>query len=66
MEDGLRNQRWLGRLTAVVGLLITTVAGGAFLLSRADGPVLVFAGGPLRSGEPVAFADVDWVALDAK
>ena len=65
MEDGLRNQRWLGRFAAVVGLLITSVAGSAFLLSRADGPVMVFAGGPLRSGEAVDFADVDWAALDA-
>jgi hypothetical protein len=26
----------------------------------------VFAGGPLRSKEPVDFADMDWVALDER
>jgi len=66
MKDSTRIRRWLGRVAAVVGLLVATLMGGAFLLSRADGPVLIFAGGPLRSGEPVAFADLDWTALDAQ
>jgi len=34
-------------------------------VSRADGPVFVFAGGPLRSGEAADLADLDWQALDA-
>ncbi len=55
---------WIGRLAAIVGLLFAMLAGGAFLLSRADGPVFVFAGGPLRSGEQVDLAGMDWVALD--
>jgi hypothetical protein len=65
VEDTSRSRRWLGRLATFVGLLFVTVAGGAFLLSRADGPVFVFAGGPLRSGEQVNFADMDWETLDA-
>ena len=54
----------LGRLAVIVGLLFATLAGGAFLLSRADGPVFVFAGGPLRAGDHVDFAHMNWDALD--
>jgi hypothetical protein len=64
LEDTSRRSGWLGRLAAIIGLLFATLAAGAFLLSRADGPVFVFAGGPLRSGEQVDFADMDWHALD--
>ena len=64
MENASPSNRSLGRLAAIVGLFIATIAGGAFLLPRADGPVFVFAGGPLRSGEQVDFADMDWVQLD--
>ena len=64
LEDTSRRSGWLGRLAAIIGLLVVTLAGGAFLLARADGPVFVFAGGPLRSGEQVDFADMDWHALD--
>jgi len=55
---------WPRRLALIAGLLFATLASGAFLLSRADGPVFIFAGGPLRSGEEVDFADMDWVELD--
>jgi len=64
LEDTSRRSGWLGRLAAIIGLLVVTLAGGAFLLARADGPVFVFAGGPLRSGEQVDFAEMDWHALD--
>ena len=65
MEDTSRRTGWFRRLAAISGLLVAALAVGAFLLSRADGPVFVFAGGPLRSGEQVDFADMDWQALDA-
>ena len=65
VEDTSRRRAWLGRLAAIVALLFAAVAVGAFLLSRADGPVFVFAGGPLRSGELVDLSDLDWDALDA-
>ena len=65
MEDTSRGKKWLGRLAAIIVLLLVTLAGGAFLISLADGPVFVFAGGPLRSGEQVSFDDVNWEALDA-
>jgi hypothetical protein len=65
VEDAPRSKGWLGRLAAIAALLFATLAGGAFLLSRADGPVFVFAGGPLRSGEQVDFGDMDWDTLDA-
>jgi hypothetical protein len=65
LEDTSRRTGWFRRLAAISGLLVAALAVGAFLLSRADGPVFVFAGGPLRSGEQVDFADMDWQALDA-
>lgn len=64
MEATPRSRARLGRLAASVGLIVAALAGGAFVLSRADGPVFVFAGGPLRSGELVAFDAIDWGALD--
>lgn len=64
MNDTPRRRKWLGRLAAGAGLLFALAAGGALLMSRADGPVWVFAGGPLRSGEFVALADIDWERLD--
>ena len=64
MEDVKRNNQWLRHLAVVVALLLVAVAGGAFLVSRSDGPVFVFAGGPLHAGEQVNLGDFDWVALD--
>ena len=58
MKDTSQRNSWLGRLAVLVGLLFVTLAGGAFVLSRSDGPALVFAGGPLRSGERVDYADM--------
>lgn len=55
--------RWLAVGAA---LLVAVAALGTWLLARADGPVFVFAGGPFRSGERVALADLDWAALDAR
>lgn len=66
MNETRHIPRWLGRLVVAVGVLVAALGVGAGLISRADGPVLVFAGGPFRSGEPVALADLDWTALDAK
>jgi hypothetical protein len=65
VEVAARSKRWLVRLAVIVGLLFAMLMGCAFLLSRADGPVFVFAGGPLRSGEKVDFAELDWDDLDA-
>ena len=64
MVDTLRGRSWLAWLGAGIVLLVTVVAGGAFLLSHADGPVGVLAGGPLRSGEQVDLSDLDWESLD--
>lgn len=61
-----RPRRWLRLLLAFVGIGAVVFAIGGVLVRRADGPVLIFAGGPLRSGEPVALGDLDWTALDAK
>ena len=64
MEDGSRLRARLVRLAVCLGLLVAGIAGGSLLLSRADGPVFVFAGGPLRSGELVDLAAIDWQTVD--
>lgn len=67
MKETPRRSRPGGRLASVVsvvGLLFAVLAGGALLLPRADGPVFVFAGGPLRAGELVDIASLDWAVLD--
>jgi hypothetical protein len=63
VQETSRRSAWPRRLA--IGLLFATLALGAFLLSRSDGPVFVFGGGPLRSGELVDFSALDWTALDA-
>lgn len=65
MELRSRSRTWLRRLVVLAVLLVAAVAVGSFLLSHADGPVGILAGGPLRSGEPAALADLDWAALDS-
>ena len=65
MEDKAHRGPGLRRLGALVGLLVAMIAGATFLVSHADGPVGIFAGGPLRSGELVAFEDMDWQGVDA-
>lgn len=64
IENPSQSRRWLVRLLAIVGLFFGTLAVGIFMLSRADGPVFVFAGGTLISGTHVEFPDMDWEALD--
>ncbi|MBK7950622.1 MAG: hypothetical protein IPK00_18150 [Deltaproteobacteria bacterium] len=64
MDDRSRTAPWLRRLALLAALVLATLAGGWLYLSRADGPVGVFAGGPLRSGELADFAAVDWWDLD--
>lgn len=66
MEETSKSIRWLGRLALLGVLLASASAGGLFLVGRADGPVFVFAGGPLRSGEWVELSDLDWESLDAR
>ena len=65
MNERSRTRTWLRRLAVLAALIVAAVAVGRFLLSRADGPVGILAGGPIRSGEPAALADLDWTALDA-
>jgi hypothetical protein len=64
MKAKWRSNPWLRRLGVLAALFVVAAAGGVFLLSRADGPVFVFAGGPLRSGEWVGLEELDWTALD--
>ena len=61
----MQMKRRLGQLVIAIAMLFAIVTGGMFLISNADGPVFVFAGGPLRSGEQVQFADMPWTELDA-
>jgi hypothetical protein len=57
--------RWLRRLAVIAVLLVATTVVGSFLLSRADGPIFVFSGGPLRAGQPVELATLNWQSLDS-
>jgi hypothetical protein len=65
VAEGSQRRTRIRRIAALLGLLLALIAGGAFLLSRADGPVFVLAGGPFRSGEVVELATLDWEKLDA-
>ena len=64
LEDTSAGRVWLRRIAVAAAVLLVGFAGSAFLLSRADGPVWVFGGGPLQSGAPTDFAAMDWTALD--
>ncbi len=55
---------WLRRMGWVLFSIVVGALVFATFLRFSDGPVLVFPGGPLRSGEPVAFESVDWAELD--
>ena len=66
MNERSRTSTWLRCLVVLAALIVAAVAVGSFLLSRADGPVGILAGGPLRSGELVTLPDLDWNALDAR
>ena len=65
MSDTRSEHPWLRRLAILALCLVGVGLLASFLLSRADGPVFVFSGGPLRSGELVALEDLDWARLDA-
>lgn len=56
---------WVRRIAITIGALLALYAIGVFLISRADGPVNIFAGGPFRTGEIAALQDLDWNRLDA-
>jgi hypothetical protein len=55
---------WRKRIGGVSAGIGVGVLAFATSVRFADGPLLVFPGGPLRSGEPVAFESVDWGELD--
>jgi hypothetical protein len=57
---------WRRRLAVVAALLMVTFVVGSLLLSSADGPIFVFAGGPLRSGEMADLRALDWDSLDVQ
>ncbi len=66
MKEAPRGRAWLRRLIGAALALILASFVVAFLLSRADGPVWVFGGGPLRTGEPTGITALDWTALDER
>ena len=53
----MRIIRWLGILVIAVAVLVGGIAAGARF---ADGPIAVFAGGPLVSGKFVTGPEPDW------
>ena len=60
-----RNRLWLRRLlwTFAIGGVVWFIL--IILLRQADGPVFVFAGGPLQSGQRVELDQIDWPSVDA-
>ncbi|MCH2185405.1 hypothetical protein MK280_05985, partial [Myxococcota bacterium] len=59
-----RNRLWVRRLLwafVVVGVAWIVVA---VFLRQADGPVFVFAGGPLQAGQEVELDEIDWSSVD--
>lgn len=65
MGEAPPSRRWPRRLALAIGGLVLLLGVGTLLLSRADGPTFIFAGGPLRSGELVPLDAIDWERLDA-
>ena len=65
MKKTSRRRSWLRRLTLIAGILGAVLVLSSFLLSQSDGPLFIFAGGPLRSGQPVELTALDWNSLDA-
>lgn len=65
MAEGVRRSGWRWIVVRVVGAVALLAGAVALWLPRADGPVFVFAGGPLRSGEWVELRGIDWNAADA-
>lgn len=65
MEDA-PTRRWPRRLAITAGALGSGMLLFSLAMSRADGPVWVFHGGPFRTGELVPLHDLDWTALDAR
>ena len=45
-------------------LIVLLLLGSVFSLRFLDGPVFFVHGGPLKAGERVEYADVDWDSLD--
>ncbi|MEE3328026.1 MAG: hypothetical protein VX252_11880 [Myxococcota bacterium] len=65
MQKASNRSPWVNRVVLSLILLVALFFGLSWLISRADGPIFVFAGGPLRSGEEVGLSDMDWNSLDA-
>ena len=66
MKNSSRNRRWPVRLALITSLAIALWLISSFFLSRSDGPVFIFAGGPLQSGENVELSAMNWNTLDAQ
>lgn len=65
MTEANASRSRLAVIAVTVVAVVVLAALGRMLLAYADGPVFVFAGGPFRSGEPVAFESIDWAGYDA-
>lgn len=65
MDSKAQGGTWPIRIAIAAASILALYLVGTFLISRADGPVHIFAGGPFRSGEIVELAEIPWTALDA-
>ncbi|MDG2049335.1 MAG: hypothetical protein P8M78_04150 [Myxococcota bacterium] len=60
-----QNHIWRKRLLWVVAGAGAIWVIASVVLSRADGPVFIFAGGPLQSGQTVELEEIDWRSVNA-
>jgi len=63
-ETQAPQRSWPRRLALVAVIASAVVLAAMLFISNADGPVFVFAGGPLQSGERVELAAIEWSELD--
>ncbi|MAJ61485.1 MAG: hypothetical protein CBC48_16975 [bacterium TMED88] len=60
-----RSRLWGRRLLWALAVFGVAWIALVLFLRQADGPVFVFAGGPLESGQPVELDEIDWPSADA-
>ena len=66
MDETTTSSGRLRKLGTALTLVVALLVVGRLGLRFADGPVFVFAGGPLRSGDWAELEAVDWAELDAQ
>jgi hypothetical protein len=64
MDEQGTGTGWGKRIALGAGIVLIFVVAATLFVSRADGPLFIFQGGPFRSGELVAYDALDWSTVD--